>query len=50
LNGEEITLAIRTSRIFEKVDGLWKQVHHHGSIEDAELLSKYPGAVMGQKT
>ncbi len=50
LNGKEITLAIRTSRIFEKVDGLWKQVHHHGSIEDAELLSKYQGAVMGQKT
>lgn len=50
LNGEEISLAIRTSRIFQKADGLWKQIHHHGSIEDAELLSKYQCAVMGKKT
>lgn len=41
MGGEEITLAIRTSRIFQKVDGRWRQVHHHGSIEDPQLLAKY---------
>jgi len=49
LGGEEITLAIRTSRIFRKFDGCWKQVHHHGSIEDPELLAKYQAAVVGKK-
>jgi ketosteroid isomerase-like protein len=39
LGGEEIALAIRTSRIFQKIDGRWKQVHHHGSIEDPQLLA-----------
>lgn len=49
LGGEEITLAIRTSRIFQKFDSHWKQVHHHGSIEDPQLLAKYQAAVMGKK-
>ena len=49
LGGEEITLAIRTSRIFQKICGYWKQVHHHGSIEDPQLLSKYQSAVLGKK-
>lgn len=49
LGGEEIRLAIRTSRIFQRIDGRWKQVHHHGSIEDPQLLSKYQSAVMGRK-
>lgn len=49
MSGEEITLAIRTSRIFHKVDGRWRQVHHHGSIEDPQLLAKYQAAVFGKK-
>jgi len=49
LGGEEIVLAIRTSRIFRKVGGTWKQVHHHGSIEDPELLARYQAAVTGKK-
>ncbi len=47
LGGEEITLAIRTSRIFKKIDGRWKQVHHHGSIDNPELLARYQSAVKG---
>jgi ketosteroid isomerase-like protein len=43
----ELALAIRTSRIFKKLEGRWKQVHHHGSIEDPELLSRYQSAVLG---
>lgn len=49
LGGKEITLAIRTSRIFRKFNGCWKQVHHHGSIEDPQLLAKYQTAVTGKK-
>lgn len=44
----EVSLAIRTSRIFRKVDGQWKQVHHHGSIDDPELLARYQKAVTGK--
>lgn len=50
LGDEEITLAIRTSRIFQKLGGRWRQVHHHGSIEDPQLLEKYQSAVMGRKS
>jgi ketosteroid isomerase-like protein len=37
----EIQLAIRTSRIFKKINGEWKQIQHHGSIDNSELLKKY---------
>lgn len=43
-----INLAIRTSRIFKLMNGEWKQVHHHGSIEDASLLDRYQRAVRGE--
>lgn len=43
--GEKIELAIRTSRIFKKLDGEWRQVHHHGSIEDPVLLQTYQNLV-----
>lgn len=42
-----INLAIRTSRIFKLMNGEWKQVHHHGSIDDLELLDIYQKAVKG---
>jgi ketosteroid isomerase-like protein len=40
-----IDLKIRTSRWFKRVDGRWRQLHHHGSIEDADLLARYQAAV-----
>jgi ketosteroid isomerase-like protein len=43
----DLSLAFRTSRIFSKLDGQWRQVHHHGSIEDPQLLAKYQAAVLG---
>ena len=54
-NGERLELAIRTSRVFRKQDGRWRQIHHHGSIEDPALLERYrkavrdgtPGAAVG---
>jgi ketosteroid isomerase-like protein len=43
--GVEKNLNIRTSRIFQLIDGRWRQMHHHGSIEDAMLLADYQNAV-----
>jgi ketosteroid isomerase-like protein len=40
-----IGLAIRTTRIYRLIDGRWLQVHHHGSIEDPDLLERYQSAV-----
>lgn len=40
-----IKLTIRTSRIYKFMDGQWRQVHHHGSIDDPELLAQYQKAV-----
>lgn len=42
-----VDLKIRTSRIFRLVDSRWRQVHHHGSIEEPELLKKYQESVRG---
>lgn len=44
----EIALAIRTSRIFRRIGGQWRQVHHHGSIEDPALLERYQRSVVAQ--
>ncbi|MBI5598452.1 MAG: nuclear transport factor 2 family protein [Deltaproteobacteria bacterium] len=49
LRGNEVKLAIRTSRIFRKIDGGWRQLHHHGSIDVPELLARYQAAVLGKK-
>jgi ketosteroid isomerase-like protein len=47
-NGRTLSLAIRTSRIFRRdAKGLWRQVHHHGSIDDAKMLADYQQAVLG---
>jgi hypothetical protein len=42
-------LNIRTSRIFQLVDSRWRQIHHHGSIEDAKLLEEFQNAVRSPK-
>jgi ketosteroid isomerase-like protein len=44
-DGSELDLAIRTTRVFRWVDGRWRQVHHHGSIDDPTLLAAYQEAV-----
>lgn len=41
-----LDLAIRTTRVFRRSDaGHWRQIHHHGSIEDPQLLAAYQSAV-----
>ncbi|MCB8923834.1 MAG: 2-hydroxymuconate tautomerase family protein [Ardenticatenaceae bacterium] len=47
LGDTAVPLAIRTSRIFQRIDGRWRQVHHHGSIDDPDLLARYQTAVRG---
>jgi ketosteroid isomerase-like protein len=44
-----LEMRIRTSRIFKLVNGQWRQVHHHGSIEEPELLASYQRAVLGRQ-
>jgi ketosteroid isomerase-like protein len=48
-SGTELQLAIRTSRLFRRAPGdRWHQVHHHGSIDDPQLLADYQAAVRQQ--
>jgi len=44
-----IDLRIRTSRTFIINGGRYKQLHHHGSIEDPELLASYQTALCKAK-
>ena len=43
--GVEKDLNVRTTRVFQLIDNRWRQMHHHGSIEDAKLLADYQNAV-----
>lgn len=48
VNGQPMKLAIRTSRIFQRdSEGKWRQTHHHGSIDDPQMLADYQHAVLG---
>lgn len=40
-----LSLAIRTTRFFRLAEGRWRQIHHHGSIDDPKLLARYQEAV-----
>lgn len=49
VSARPMKLAIRTSRIFRKdTDTKWRQVHHHGSIDDPQMLAAYQEAVLGR--
>jgi len=41
IGDKTLELAIRTSRVYKLIDGEYKQVHHHGSIENPTLLEAY---------
>ena len=45
---KKIELAIRTSRVYQKQEGVWRQLHHHGSIEQPDLLKTYQTAVLAK--
>jgi len=43
---ELVQLAIRTSRTYVLDDTQWRQLHHHGSIDDAKLLEEYQATLL----
>lgn len=43
--GKKLDMKIRTTRVFRFDGTRWRQVHHHGSIEDAQLLAAYQDLV-----
>ena len=45
---QKIDLTIRTSRTYRMDCGRWHQIHHHGSIDNPQLLAEYQDAVMGR--
>jgi ketosteroid isomerase-like protein len=47
LGDERLPLAIRSTRLFRRSDKRWRQVHHHGSIDDPALLQRYQELVRG---
>jgi hypothetical protein len=42
---QELEMKIRTTRVFRFDGSRWPQVHHHGSIDDPQLLAAYKGLV-----
>lgn len=42
-----LALRIRTTRWFVRRAGLWRQLHHHGSIEEPALLADYQRIIFG---
>jgi ketosteroid isomerase-like protein len=50
LSGQPLRLAIRTTRLFRRdSNSKWRQVHHHGSIDDPRMLAAYQEAVFGTR-
>jgi len=43
-----LDLAIRTTRLFTREGSGWRQLHHHGSIDDPDMLSRYQRLVLGR--
>lgn len=40
-------ISIRTTRWFTRFGGVWRQLHHHGSIDEPALLADYQNAIFG---
>jgi ketosteroid isomerase-like protein len=49
VDGQEVPLQIRTTRVLASTADGWRLVHHHGSIDDAEALAAYQRAVRGER-
>lgn len=51
LNGRPMRLAIRTTRVFRRdANREWRQVHHHGSIDEPQMLTDYQHAILGDRS
>ncbi|MDQ0323905.1 hypothetical protein QO002_006112 [Pararhizobium capsulatum DSM 1112] len=44
---EVLDIAFRTTRWFVRKDGAWRQLHHHGSVEDPKMLADYQRLIFG---
>ena len=47
-DGGALDFAIRTTRLFTREGSGWRQLHHHGSIDDPEMLSNYQKLILGR--
>ena len=47
LAGDDFSLELkfRTTRMFRFIGDRWRQVHHHGSIDNPELLLRYQASI-----
>ncbi|HEY9053053.1 MAG TPA: nuclear transport factor 2 family protein [Gammaproteobacteria bacterium] len=43
---EKFELDIRTTRIYRFINNQWRQVHHHGSMDNPVVLAKYQSLVL----
>jgi len=48
INNEIIELAIRTSRAYCLHNNQWKQIHHHGSMDNPEMLATYQTTLLSK--
>ena len=44
---QKMDVRFRTTRWFTRRDGKWRQLHHHGSIEEPEMLADYQRTILG---
>ena len=45
---EQMDVRFRTTRWFTRRGGTWRQLHHHGSIEEPGMLAVYQKIVLGR--
>ena len=48
INSKAIDLAIRTTRAYCLHDNQWKQIHHHGSMDNPHLLATYQTTLLNK--
>jgi len=44
---QTLNVAFRTTRWFVRKNGNWRQLHHHGSVEDPKMLADYQTMIFG---
>jgi len=44
---ERMEVRFRTTRWFTRRGGAWRQLHHHGSIEEPGMLAAYQKTILG---
>ena len=44
---QKMDVRFRTTRWFTRRDGKWRQLHHHGSIEEPGMLAEYQRTILG---